>query len=246
MRLLVTRPQPDAQAQAQALEARGHRVLLAPLLRIEPAADEPLPVEGIQAVMATSRNALRALDGRREREALAALPLFTVGEAGAALARTMGFARVTAAGGTAQDLVRTVAARCRPGDGPLLHLAGDRLAFDLKGALQALGFAVRQAVVYRARPAAALPDPAQAALAAGELDAVVLMSPRTAALFATLVARHGLTQAARGVRYFCLSGAVAERLALLEPLPPGAIAVAARPSQEELLALIAGQAADCG
>ena len=35
MRLLVTRPEPDAARTAEALRARGHEVLVAPLLRVE-------------------------------------------------------------------------------------------------------------------------------------------------------------------------------------------------------------------
>ena len=39
MRLLVTRPEPDANAPRRSLRARGHEVMLAPLLRIEPVID---------------------------------------------------------------------------------------------------------------------------------------------------------------------------------------------------------------
>ena len=35
MRILVTRPEPDAQAQAETLAARGHEAVLAPLLIVE-------------------------------------------------------------------------------------------------------------------------------------------------------------------------------------------------------------------
>ena len=41
MRLLVTRPEPDATRQAEKLAARGHEAVLAPLLLIEPATDVP-------------------------------------------------------------------------------------------------------------------------------------------------------------------------------------------------------------
>ena len=39
MRLLVTRPKEGGEHSATALRARGHEVLLAPLLRIEPVTD---------------------------------------------------------------------------------------------------------------------------------------------------------------------------------------------------------------
>ena len=39
MRLLVTRPEADAERTATALRACGHTVVVAPLLRIEPVED---------------------------------------------------------------------------------------------------------------------------------------------------------------------------------------------------------------
>ena len=36
MRLVVTRPQSDSERTAAALRARGHEVLVAPLMRVEP------------------------------------------------------------------------------------------------------------------------------------------------------------------------------------------------------------------
>ena len=53
MRLLVTRPEPDAARTAALLRARGHEVVLAPLLRIE-LLDFELPDEPWSAVVMTS------------------------------------------------------------------------------------------------------------------------------------------------------------------------------------------------
>ena len=50
MRLLVTRPEPDGERTAQALRARGHAVVLAPLLRTEPVAFA-LPDQAFGAVV---------------------------------------------------------------------------------------------------------------------------------------------------------------------------------------------------
>ena len=66
MRLLVTRPEPDAGREAEALAARGHEAVLAPLLKIEFTRDVPLDFAGVQALIVTSRNALRAMASRRE------------------------------------------------------------------------------------------------------------------------------------------------------------------------------------
>jgi uroporphyrinogen-III synthase len=131
-------------------------------------------------------------------------------------------------------LSRLIADALEPKKGALVHLAGEMVAFDLKSALEAKGFTVKQPVLYRAVPATRLPESVLTLLNAGKLDGVVLMSPRTAAIFAALVARHdAVTQASR-LDCYCLSAAVAQAV---EPLKARAI-VAARPREEDVLALI--------
>jgi uroporphyrinogen-III synthase len=239
MRVLVTRPEPDATRQAERLAARGHEPVLAPLLAIETATDVPLELEGAQALIVTSRNALRALATHRDLAASLQLPLFAVGEATAKVAAELGFSKVTSGPGTGAELSRLIADTLRPNAGALVHLSGETVAFDLKSALQAKGFTLRQPVLYRAVLATRLPESALSLLNAGKLDGVILMSPRTAAIFAALVVRHeALTQAAR-LDCYCLSAAVAQAV---EPLKARAI-VAVRPSEEDILALLDSKAA---
>jgi uroporphyrinogen-III synthase len=239
MRLLVTRPEPDASRQAKALAERGHRPVLTPLLAIELIHDLPLNLTGTQALIATSRNALRAVASHLELSAALRLPLYAVGDATAKAAAELGFADVTIGPGTAEALGRLIAARLRASAGPLVHLSGETVAFDLKSALEARGFSVRQPILYRAVAAAVLPPDVVSMLKAGRLDGVVLMSPRTGATFAGLIRQHGLVTEASRLNCYCLSGAVAQTA---EPLKARLI-VAARPSEEDVLALIDSDAA---
>src|SRR5438128_1809813 len=68
MRLLVTRPAPDGERTAAVLRARGHEVLLLPLLRVEFIPDAPLGPGPWDGVLMTSANAARALAVHRQRE----------------------------------------------------------------------------------------------------------------------------------------------------------------------------------
>ena len=77
-------------------------------------------------------------------------------------------------------------------------------------------------------------------LALGEIEGVILMSPRTATIYASLMRKHGLVSVARGLVHFCLSEAIARRLA---PLGPVSAAIADAPRLEEVLALIDAAAA---
>jgi uroporphyrinogen-III synthase len=239
MRLLVTRPEPDATRQAELLGACGHEPVLAPLLAIEPTSDVRLDVYGAQALIVTSRNSLRALASHPDLVKALLLPLYAVGEATARAAVELGFKTVTTGPGTAETLARLISAALRPNAGALVHLSGETVAFDLKSALEAQGFSLRQPTLYRAVAATKLPDDALALLNVGKLDGVILMSPRTAATFAALVVRHGAVTQASRLDCYCLSPGVAQAV---EPLKAKVI-VAARPREEELLALISPEAA---
>lgn len=243
MRILVTRPAADADRFKDVLEAAGHDVLVDPMMTIEPVEAAGLASTDAVAVVATSRNALRALDGRPALTALARLPLFAVGPGTATTARDLGFTDVREGAATGADLVAPVSGFAARSPGrPVLHLRGERTAFDIAAALRARGVAVGEAVVYRQVPAERLAQATVLGLSGGTIDLIVLMSPLTAATWLKLVAEAELNNAAMRVAYACLSRGIAQALA-----PLGARThVAAKPSGEEMLALITRLAAQSG
>ncbi|MHA1164623.1 MAG: uroporphyrinogen-III synthase [Alphaproteobacteria bacterium] len=241
MRLLVTRPQPDASAQVEKLETLGHAGIVSPLLEVEFLDFSELPLIGAQALIATSRNALRALAASGALEAALQSPLYVVGAATADLARELGFGKIYPGAGTARELLQLIEADCASGDGILIHLAGTRLAFDLKSALEDKGFEVEQPVLYRTRNAAGFSEEARAALGGDNLDGVILMSPMTAQTFVTLIDASDLSEGAKKLTYFCLSNNVAEPL---KALSGARVLIAGRPREDDLLALIGHEAAN--
>ena len=143
MRLVVTRPHADSERTAAALRARGHEVLIAPLMRVEPAAADFSGNWG--AVIITSANAPGAVAGNPACAALFKLPCFAVGRRSAEAARQAGFANVTSAGGDVRDLLRLVAERRADATAPLLYLAGEDRAADLVAELAVHGIAAEMA-----------------------------------------------------------------------------------------------------
>ena len=238
MRVINTRPHPDAAALTEVLAGLGHEVIAAPLLEIR-FEDRPrsLDLRGVQAVMATSANGVRALAVATEARDVA---LFAVGDATARAAAELGFARVTSAGADVEALSAAVTAALDPEAGELLHAAGTRVAGDLAGALARTGFATRRVALYEARAVDILPVGAEAALRSGNVDAVVFFSPRTAETFVRLVRDAGLAQACQMVNAYCLSRAVAGEISALQWRGVG---IAERPEQESLLNLLSGTAA---
>ena len=239
MRLLITRPEPDATLYKERLAELGHTGVVAPLTTITFAKGQ-LPLNGVQAVVVTSKNALRALARSPSLAKAVALPIFTVGPGSGDMAAELGFDRIIPGPASARELVQVVATRGEPSGRPLLVLTGDRQAFDMKSALAACGFSVGQKTVYRTAAAEALEPQVVKAIGSGAIDGVILMSPYSAEVFATLTAEAGITEAARHLHYFCLSPAVAKRLG---PIPPGNFHVATAPNSEEMLALVTRLAA---
>jgi uroporphyrinogen-III synthase len=234
MRLLVTRPQPECERTASELRARGHEVMLLPLLRIEAAGQPHLGTGPWAAVLFTSANAVRAIGAHRRLRELAGLPAYVVGARTQAAAAAAGFARVLSADGGLDDLLALVAAQ--PATNlPLLYLAGSDRAGDLAGVLKSHGLHVETAVVYRSVMVADLRPDVRAALAVGRIDAVLHYSARTAQAFLAAMSSGGMKDIAMRIRHLCLSVQVAAPL-----LAAGAtdVEVARAPNEPALFSCI--------
>lgn len=232
VKLLVTRPEPDASRTAAHLAALGIEPVVAPLLEAIQQAD-PLPArESYSAIAFTSPNAVRFLARRDPDKPIFEKPVFAVGEATAQTAREAGFATVSAAQGTLADLVPLIAAS-RKGD-TIFHPGGRDLSGDLAGALAPHGIEVRSATLYAMEQARALPPAVQAQLASGEIAGALFFSRRTAEAFANIAAGPDFTAVKAALRCLCLSENCAEPL--IENHFPR-IALADHPSHEAMMAL---------
>lgn len=234
MRVLVTRPEPDGLKLKGLLEARGHEADVEPLMHTTYLEFDPAELDGVTTVIVTSRNALRAIKGAANPGVLRGLTIYTVGAATADEARRMGFGTVIKGPGTAAALIQVIASTLDPMEEMLLHLRGDKVAVDMRGELESLGFRLVEAVVYRIEAVDRLSSETVDRLSDGEIEGVMLMSPQTAAIYARLVQRYRLKDAVAQVLHLCLSDAVAARLAPLGDVP---IDVAEAPTVEEMLAL---------
>lgn len=234
MRLLITRPEEDAEPLATALATRGIASLIEPLMSIVDVKSPAPDLAGVQALLVTSANGIRAFARKSDARNL---PVLAVGDASAAAARQLGFKSVKNAAGNVAALARLVAAELDPGNGALLHVAGSKVAGDLSGDLARAGFACRRHVLYQARPAESFSAAASEALTSGAVDGVLLFSPRTASTFVRLITDAGTAGACRRLVAYCLSRAVADAVSGLAWRD---VVVARAPNQESLLDAVAG------
>ncbi|MGQ9368733.1 uroporphyrinogen-III synthase [Azospirillum sp. ST 5-10] len=235
--LLITRPAEDAAPLVRRLAERGYDSAVEPMLDLV-WHDGPEPgLDGVQALLFTSANGVRAFARRTTRRDR---PVLAVGDATARVAAATGFRDVESAAGDVYALAGLAARRCTPSAGPLLHVAGTAVAGDLAGMLAAEGFVVRRETLYEARPATALTAETVERLAEGRIAAVLIFSPRTARSFVSLLDGAALLDRCRTVDALCLSPAVAEaaRTCDGQSVPWRHVRVAERPEQDSLLALL--------
>ena len=228
-RVLITRPIDDAVPLTASLKARSVEALVEPMMTIR-STEEPLPdLDGVQGLLFTSANGVRGFMTRTDRRDFTA---YAVGEATGEAARRAGFTKVEVAGGDVVTLAALVIAQCKPDAGKLIHVAGTHVAGNLSEQLTIAGFVVERAVLYDALSAHSFYPVTVQALKRGEVEAVMLFSPRTAEIFMTLIDDSGAEQSLSAMAAVCLSQAVADRL-------PDArfrtIIVAVKPDQNAML-----------
>lgn len=227
MHVLVTRPVEDGAQIATRLDELGHVALLAPLLTPHFEAGPEPDFTGVQAILVTSANGIRALVRRTARRDI---PIFAVGPQTSQEAKAAGFTEIKNADGDAKALAQAAARWTTPDKGALLHVCGAEAPGTLAALLESAGFAVRRAVLYRVDAATCLPDRVRQALDVGTLDAVLFFSPRSARIFCEL-AQDLPTQALTAL---CISPVTAQALTRTFQ----AVRIADRPNQQALLALL--------
>lgn len=228
--VLITRPEPGASETAARVASLGFTPILASVIRIEPTPARLPAAASLAAVLVTSGNAVAALP-----PAYRAIRVLCVGDATAERARAAGFTQVLSAAGDAAALAEFVTRHQSPKDGTLLLASGRGQGHALAAALRQAGYRVARRVVYAAVPARNLTPAASAALRAGQVRAALFFSADTARHFIRLVHRAGLAETLAGVDAISIGQPAA---VALEALPWRGIRVAARPTQDEMLALL--------
>jgi uroporphyrinogen-III synthase len=219
MRLWVTRSQPGAERTAEALRAKGHEVVVQPVLEIEPLAVD-VDLTKAAALAFTSGHAVAAFAALSRRRNL---PAYVTGQATANQARAAGFEDVRSADGDARDLARLIVSDAPAGE--VFWPCARDPARDLAADLAAQGIACTRLAVYRTIQGGASPP--------ADLDGILIHSARAA----TAVGGVLTPGRSAGLALFALSEAAAQPL---RNLAFASVAIAPQPSESALLGLIPG------
>lgn len=232
MKVLITRPDADANPLADLLATKQVDSLTDPMLHIHWIDGPSLELDQVQGLLMTSANGVRAFSKRNQERHI---PVYAVGDATRREADRSGYLKTHTASGDVEALAQLVLELAKPEDGALLHCAGTRQAGDLAGMLSEHGFIYRREVLYEAKAAQCLQAPTIAALKNHELDGVLLFSPRTATIFMNCLENSGCAPRPDQLTAYCLSQAVADRV---QARGWTRVKIARKPTQDALIEIV--------
>lgn len=207
MRVLVTRPEPDASLSAERLRAAGYDALVAPVLEtifLDDALDSPQLADFV----VTSRNGVRALAAISSLEMRQTSTLYTVGEATAALAAEAGFKYIRTAAGTVDQLADLIGSANGVDCKNLIYVCGRDRKGKLEDKLRANGWQVDVAIRYYADPVDYFPSHVLQAIRGQNIDAILLYSNRSGEAFKALIEKYDLSQSTNSIIFFCLAKSI--------------------------------------
>ncbi|WP_052742097.1 uroporphyrinogen-III synthase [Kiloniella litopenaei] len=230
---LVTRPQADQEPFASELRQLGREVFLDPVFDIVFRNSVGLDLSGVQAVIFTSANGVRAYQLNSKD---CSLPALCVGENSAIAARESGFEQVYSANGDVGDLAELVRRKLKPGSGTLLHPAASKVAGDLQADLGQCGYAYRREILYEATASKTLLPQTKKILKENKIKEISFFSPRSSKVFLSLLSQENLLSNLQGTAIYCLSKAVAD---CFGQMPGLKLLVSELPNRADMIKLIA-------
>lgn len=232
-RVLVTRPQPGAGRTAARLRQLGFEPVVLPLseTRALPVALETLP-KAATALLVTSANAVRHAPAEVLRQ-LDDLPCHVVGPKTAAAAREAGLTVVETGSGDARQLAELIAPSLA--GRTAVYLCGRVRSADFEALLAEQDVTIMPVETYDTLPVEHTGKVAATHLAGQSVNAVLLYSAKAAQAYSALAQRPELARYFERTRVLALSARVARAISAVSP---GRLAVATRPDEDALLALL--------
>jgi len=203
--VLITRPEEEAQIYASELREQGFSVLVEPMLSVEAIEFEVPDLDGVQALLFTSAQALKFFS---EKVSSRSIPLYVVGHHTKNVAQSLGYEDVFSARGAGGALVSLVRSEVTDKNRALLHVRGRHVARNLKEELSGDGFSVQELIVYETSMVNGFSSQTLEALKSGRIGSVTFFSKRTAEAFLRNVDEGLLSGALSGIKALCISEGV--------------------------------------
>lgn len=234
--LVITRPEPGLSETAQRINQLGWQPLLMPVMTIEALPTEFVAIENVQAIIFTSRQAIKPIVQQLSTQNLAykKIPVFTVGDITAKDAQKAGFYNVISADKDAVALASLIKKKLDPQIGILLFPVAKGQGKLLDALLKQAGFTIFLREVYQAKPVQKLSDEFLQALQAKKINSILFFSSETARYFLELLPENFQ----ENLKFIQAIGISIKTKVILERVSWRSIEIAAYPKTEEMLCLI--------
>jgi uroporphyrinogen-III synthase len=220
-KILITRPEPQAQTMAQEMEAMGFATLCCPVMKVETVLFELPEPDAYDVLLWTSANAahyfceyLESNADQITREKWLQKKAICVGDKTAEALRIHGFTDITSASGEVGamiDLIRKTDEAMRgQGHPQYLHIRGHHAARPLHVWLAQYDIKVDILPVYKTAELCDITETITKSYKNRDIQAVLHMSPRSAAAYAKAVTEHGLLPFHDSIISLSISPAVLE------------------------------------
>jgi uroporphyrinogen-III synthase len=210
--ILITRPQPEAEATAAQLRASGYDCIISPVIERAPACNYLEMLQNYCAspinIIASSGYSVKLLSNYKQA---LKIPLYLTGEKLATQAKKLGFEQVYYASGSAGALIAYMSDNASQ-NSDYLYLHSNHQAVDVVSRLGKAGFRVQGLEIYQTQQATILTNEAMAALQQNQIDRVLLYSAMSARAFIALCNQAGLLRYLQDVSAVCISENIAQTI----------------------------------
>ncbi len=226
--ILLTRPEPGLMETKRSLETAGYEVVGAPMTRI---IAKKVRVPKANAYVVTS---LRGVEHGLSKVENMAVPVFVVGPATAAAARSLGFDNIHMGSGTVESLVPVIEEQLSVGKGIVTHLSGVHLSHNISIDLTALGYKTQRVICYEAEVMKSLPESLVKGLDSNKISHALFYSARAVTIFERLLDVYDMREASKKI----IMLAISDRVAKTAKLSWQSRLVAAEPTLEAMADLL--------
>lgn len=209
-KILITRPQEQAQELVQALEKADFIAFVEPLFLVKKIAVRKNLSAEIAAIVLTSSNACETvIDYGFSKN----VKIFVVGKKTAQKLQEAGFVNIKVAPqNSALSLKNLIVETQEKNAGLILYFHGLIVTLDFKFELEKSGFAVEKILCYETAEMANFSQNLLGFAAQNSFDQVTIFSQNSAEIFFKLAKKHNLLEYFKGSQILCLSQNIVSRL----------------------------------
>lgn len=233
---MITRPEPGLSETVNQVQTLGWKALSLPLMKIKPLEVTFTPLDNIQAILFTSRQAVSSSVDQfiRQKIDYRFLPAFTVGDITAKDTLNAGFMEVISAHKDAEALSILIQQKLSPSDGKLLFPVGKGQGRSLISVLRQKKFEIIDKEVYEVFSVDHFNHYFMAKLQEKEIVSILFFSSQTAQYFINLL-NDDLLALLRSVQAIAISAKVGK---VLGKIMWKQIKIASTPTTKAMLSLM--------